>query len=87
MTFPPKAANVAIFAAFDPPGMLMDTEDALLACDGSTRELDAEIARVERLLGPEAIRRGRERRMIEARRTGDLQGRGWQDKFMSNIPI
>tara|TARA_B110001452_G_scaffold13302_1_gene10983 strand:+ start:317 stop:562 length:246 start_codon:yes stop_codon:yes gene_type:complete len=68
-------------------GMLMDTEDALLACDGSTRELDAEIARVERLLGPEAIRRGRERRMIEARRTGDLQGRGWQDKFMSNIPI
>ena len=45
-------------------------------------------SRVERLLGPEAIKRGRDRRMVEARRTGSLaaERKGW-DKLMDKLPL
>ena len=70
-------------------GVVMDAEDALLAYEGSTRELDDELGRVERLLGPEAIRRGRDRRLVEARRTGHLAGKkdGWDMWMASKLPL
>jgi hypothetical protein len=57
---------------------------------GRARELDVELRRVERLLGPEAIRRGRDRRMVEATGRGlgaATPAAGEWDKWISKLPL
>ena len=41
-----------------------------------------------RLMGPEAIKRGRDRRIVDARGSRNAQAKdGWQDKFMTILPL
>ena len=69
-------------------GMLMDAEDGLMEHARRARELDAELCHVERLMGPEAIKRGRDRRIVDARGSRNAQAKdGWQDKFMTMLPL
>ena len=57
---------------------------------GRARELDTELSRVERLLGTEAIKRGRDRRMVEATGKGAATPatykEGW-DRWISKLPL
>eukprot|EP00964_Phaeocystis_antarctica_P098531 scaffold64537_cov29-Phaeocystis_antarctica.AAC.2 len=85
-------------------GMLFDSEDVfteqarvhvytpMCTCmhTGRARELDVELRRVERLLGTEAIKRGRDRRMVEAKGRGAATPatykEGW-DRWISKLPL
>ena len=57
---------------------------------GRARELDVELSRVEQLLGAEAIKRGRDRRMVEAKGRGAAipatYKEGW-DRWISKLPL
>eukprot|EP00964_Phaeocystis_antarctica_P103495 scaffold68755_cov27-Phaeocystis_antarctica.AAC.1 len=79
-------------------GMLFDSEDVFVeqarvrvyTPTGRARELDVELSRVERLLGTEAIKRGRDRRMVEAKGRGAAipatYKEGW-DRWISKLPL
>jgi len=71
-------------------GMLFDSEDVFMEQTGRARELDVELSRVERLLGTEAIKRGRDRRMVEAKGRGAATPatyrEGW-DRWISKLPL
>ena len=62
--------------------------DTFIEQTGRARELDAELRRVERLLGTEAIKRGRDRRMVEATGRGAATPTtaNW-DKWISKLPL
>jgi hypothetical protein len=57
---------------------------------GRARELDLELIRVEQLLGGEAIKRGRDRRMVEAKGSGAATPatykEGW-DRWIAKLPL
>ena len=62
--------------------------DTFIEQTGRARELDVELRRVERLLGTEAIKRGRDRRMVEATGRGAATPTtaNW-DKWISKLPL
>ena len=57
---------------------------------GRARDLESELGRVELLLGTEAIKRGRDRQMVEARGRGAATPatykQGW-DRWISTLPL
>ena len=65
-------------------------KDTFMEQTGRARELDVELSRVEQLLGVEAIKRGRDRRMVEAKGRGAAipatYKEGW-DRWISKLPL
>ena len=76
-------------------GMLMDAEDTLTTQIGRSRQLNVEVGQVERKLGPEAIKRGRERRMVEGPPSpqkvpftkGPNGKPSWEARLLSKLPL